>query len=773
MSTSGNGPTVAKAYVSIIPSMVGAQKTISSALIPISKKVGDEAGNTSGEHMSGGIASALHSATGKLTAIVTRAIAAAGIGKIFKDIVSSYSQWEQMEGGVRAIFGVDGSQEAADIVIKNAQKAFKTAQVSANDYMETVTGFSARLIQSVGGDSVKAANIADKAMIDMADNYNRFGTSMSSIRAAYEGFARGQYTMLDNLKLGYSGSATEMARLINESGILGDTLIDLEDTQNVGKVLQRVGFDKMIEAIHVVQERIGVSGTAATEAEHTIQGSINRLRASWDNLLLAFGKGDTEEIGISMRQFVESLTIALQNLLPRIGIILLAIIKEVPSAVAFIIENLPGWLSEIGAAIQAHLPDMLAGVADVLGIDLERTLQTPVVQSVLSLSDRVSEAFSQVFGEIDLSQTLADIQTGLSDLGDFVKEFSESASIEISKFLDSIDTASLVQGFETLKAAGAGLISILRSVGEIVGTVLQTVVLPVLSNIWDVLTTTIWPWLQDIFKILQPILMTIGDILVTGFDWLTKIAAIIGEVLGPEIDALFAREGPKLSQIIDAIKFVLMLLGEDFKRSWEIVKPIIGGFIDSMLSAFRAFGPEIERLKTTIFNTIRTIVISVIPRIIRTVSEIAGNISGTFWNIVSAISDAFSRVYDIITSPFRAAFNAIRQLWNSTIGGFSFSVPSWIPVVGGRTFRIPYLATGGDITTAGTVMVGEAGPELLSLPRGARVTPLSDATTQSGNTYSVIVGDVDLTDDDQVRRVTREYLEFLARLASPSSMVIA
>jgi phage-related protein len=454
---------------------------------------------------------------------------------------------------------------------------------------------------------------------------------------------------------------------------------------------------------------------------------------------------------------------------------MMAIIKEVPSAVALIVEKLPGWLSEIGAAIQANLPDMLNSIANVLGLDIESTLQAPIVQSVLALGDRISEAFSQVFGDIDLSQTLADIQTGLSDLGDFLKWVFDSASIEISKFLDSIDTASLAQGFETLRAVGSGLMSILKSVGEIAVTIFQKVLLPILSHLWDLWTSTIWPGLQEIFTLLQPILMTIGDMLVTGFDWLSKIAAIIGDVLGPVIDALFAWLGPKISQLIDNIKFVLTLLGEDFKRTWAIVKPIVDIFIGTMLSAFRNFGPELERLKNTfmsVFNAIRSIVSGVVSSIIGTVSGIAGNIAGAFWNAVSGISAAFSNVYNIITAPFRAAFQAIRRLWNSTIGGFSFSVPSWIPGVGGRSFRIPRLATGGDITTPGTVMVGEAGPELLSLPRGARVTPLSDAAPQ-GATYSVVVGDVDLSDDDQVRRVTREYLEFLARLAAPTSMVTA
>jgi phage-related protein len=395
-----------------------------------------------------------------------------------------------------------------------------------------------------------------------------------------------------------------------------------------------------------------------------------------------------------------------------------------------------------------------------------------VVQSIMAFAGRIEAAFNHVFGKIDISEVMLSIQQAFSDFSAWAGSIFDAASLAIADFLDSIDPEAISQAFETIKAAGDGLIRILTSIGEIAFTVFQTIILPVLENLWDLWTSTIWPGLQDIFALLQPILMTIGDMLVTAFDWLSKIAAIIGEVLGPVIDALFAWLGPKISQLIDNIKFVLTILGEDFKRTWAIVKPIVDIFVGTMLSAFGAFGTEIQKVKTMftiVFNAIRAIVSNVISSVISTVAGIAGSISGVFWSIVSNVTNAFSNVYAIITAPFRNAFNAIKRLWNSTIGGFSFSIPAWIPGVGGKSFRIPRLATGGEITASGTVMVGESGPEMLTLPRGARVTPLdnANAVTQS-ETYQVMVGDVSLSDDDQVRRITREYLEFLSRIAAPS-----
>lgn len=195
--------------------------------------------------------------------------------QISSEAISAYSQYEQMVGGVETLFA-----GAEDIVLENAQNAYKTAGISANSYMETVTGFSATLLQGLGGDTQKAASIADQALIDMADNANKMGTAMGSIQYAYQGFAKQNYTMLDNLKLGYGGSQAEMARLINDSGVLNGQMVA------TAKNVKEIPFDKVIEAIHVIQTNLGITGTTAKEAETTIEGSLNKLKASWENALV-------------------------------------------------------------------------------------------------------------------------------------------------------------------------------------------------------------------------------------------------------------------------------------------------------------------------------------------------------------------------------------------------------------------------------------------------------------------------------------------------------
>lgn len=212
-------------------------------------------------------------------ALATTGAVAAALGKLSGDALGAYSQYEQLVGGVETLFA-----GAEDIVLENAENAFKTAGISANNYMETVTGFSATLLQGLDGDTKKAAEIADQALIDMADNANKMGTAMSSVQYAYQGFAKQNYTMLDNLKLGYGGSQAEMARLINDSGVLNGEMVA------TAKNVKEIPFDKVIEAIHVIQENLGITGTTALEAETTLEGSMNKLKASWENALVDIAK---------------------------------------------------------------------------------------------------------------------------------------------------------------------------------------------------------------------------------------------------------------------------------------------------------------------------------------------------------------------------------------------------------------------------------------------------------------------------------------------------
>lgn len=264
---------------------------------------------------------------------MTGAVAAVGTaaGVIIKSSLGVVANMDQQVGGVETLF-----KDSADTVIKNANRAYKTAQISANDYMSTVTSFSASLLQGLGGDTAKAAEIADMALIDMADNANKMGTNMQDIQNAYQGFAKQNYTMLDNLKLGYGGTQSEMIRLINDSGILNEKISDLDN----------VTFDQMIQAIHVIQQNLGITDTSAKEAGETIEGSVNSAKAAWENY-----QGGV----ITSQELVETFGTATQNILKNLGEIVPRLGKtglEVVGAIA----------DEIGNSVPAA-----KGFADAVG----------------------------------------------------------------------------------------------------------------------------------------------------------------------------------------------------------------------------------------------------------------------------------------------------------------------------------------------------------------------------------------------------------------------
>lgn len=212
------------------------------------------------------------------------AVAGAGIVGALTYAVKQYADYEQLIGGVQTLF-----KDNANAVIGFAKDAYKTAQLSANRYMETVTSFSASLLQGLNGDTAKAAKIANMAIIDMADNANKMGTSMESIQYAYQGFAKDNYTMLDNLKLGYGGTQSEMARLINDSGVMGTAF------KATANNVSSIPFDKMIEAIHTIQERMGIAGTSAKEASQTISGSWNAAKSAFENYVTALGDPNADK----------------------------------------------------------------------------------------------------------------------------------------------------------------------------------------------------------------------------------------------------------------------------------------------------------------------------------------------------------------------------------------------------------------------------------------------------------------------------------------------
>lgn len=247
--------------------------------------------------------------------IGTAAVAAgsAAITAFTAEAVKSFAEYEQLVGGVQTLFGEDTARK----VVENANNAFKTAGLSANEYMSTITSFSASLLQSLGGDTEKATEYADRAIVDMADNANKMGSSIETLQTAYAGFAKGQFMLLDNLKLGYGGTKTEMQRLIADAA----KMTDIQKKLGVTIDASSLSFGNIVNAISVMQESMGIAGATALEAETTIEGSLNSMKAAWTNLVTGIAD-DNANVEQLLKQFVSSVGIYLGNVTPVIETVL-------------------------------------------------------------------------------------------------------------------------------------------------------------------------------------------------------------------------------------------------------------------------------------------------------------------------------------------------------------------------------------------------------------------------------------------------------------------
>jgi phage-related protein len=301
-----------------------------------------------------------------------KALAGEFVGLV-KDSVGAFADYEQLTGGVETLF-----KDSAGKVEGYAQQAYKTAGLSANQYMEQATSFSATLLQGLGGDTAKASEYANQAIVDMSDNANKMGTDISLIQNAYQGFAKDNYTMLDNLKLGYGGTASEMARLINDSGVMG------EGFKATAENVKDIPFDKMIDALHKTQEQLGITGTTAKEASATISGSFNATKSAWENVVTSFGSGNNDMIkeaidGLigSAKDLVTNVTAILPNIIDGIGQLVAGVIEVLPSMVQSILPTLSGLITNIINSLVTIVPQIIP-----VAMGLITTLINTLVQNL-------------------------------------------------------------------------------------------------------------------------------------------------------------------------------------------------------------------------------------------------------------------------------------------------------------------------------------------------------------------------------------------------------
>lgn len=530
-----------------------------------------------------GISGKVQSGLGKLGSIagtamkgVTAAVGAtstalAGLGSAS---VSSYADLEQNVGGIETLFG-----SSADKVIKNAQNAYKTAGMSANQYMETVTSFSASLLQSLGGDTDRAADTADMALQDMSDNANKMGTSMELIQNAYQGFAKQNYTMLDNLKLGYGGTKTEMERLLADAQKITGVKYDINNLNDV------------YTAIHVIQGQMGITGTTFKEASSTITGSIGSMKAAFDNFLNGSG---------TMDQLVETGITAIQNIVNAVGQLLPQLMQSLsdatpqiiaginqifPQILDLIMTNAPTLISTIGQVLMALVQSLLPYMPQLLNIAMQLiqsfitgliTMLPQIIQMGMQLITQLILGIAQMLPQL-IPQAINAIITIVNGLLDNIDMLIDAAIQLILGLADGLINAlpiliekapeiimklvtALIKNAPKILEAGVQLIvklvegvgSVLGKLGQMAGTIIQT--------IWDGLKSLPSKMLEVGKNLIQGIWNGISN--AVGWLW-DKISGFCSGIVD-KIKGFFGIHSPSKVFADEVGKFLALGLGEGF-----------------------------------------------------------------------------------------------------------------------------------------------------------------------------------------------------------------
>lgn len=515
---------------------------------------------------------------GVTAAIGAASTALAGLGTTS---VNSYADLEQNLGGVETLFG-----NSADKVIKNAENAYKTAGMSANQYMETVTGFSASLLQSLGGDTDKAADVADMALTDMADNANKMGTSMESIQYAYQGFAKQNYTMLDNLKLGYGGTKEEMERLLSDAQKITGVKYDISNLNDV------------YQAIHVIQGQLGITGTTAKEAASTISGSISSMKAAFDNFLNGSG---------TMDQLVETGITAIQNIVNAVGQLLPQLMQSLsnatpqiiaginqifPQILNLIVTNAPTLLSTIGQVLMALVQSLLTYMPQLLTVAMQLiqsfitgliTMLPQIIQMGMQLISQLILGIAQMLPQL-IPQAINAIITIVNGLLDNIDMLVDAAIQLILGLADGLIKAlplliekapeiimklvtALIQNSPKILQVGVQLIgkliegvgSVLGKLGQMAGNIIQT--------IWNGLQALPGKMLEVGKNLIQGIWNGITNAL--GWLW-DKISGFCGQIVD-KIKNFFGIHSPSKVFNQEIGKFLALGLGEGFEDNLDKV----------------------------------------------------------------------------------------------------------------------------------------------------------------------------------------------------------
>lgn len=664
---------------------------------------------------------------------VAGAAAATAVTALVSKSVGAFADYEQLTGGVETLFGAGGRSveeyaqsvgksvsdiqgkydslmSAQNVVLENANKAYMTAGMSANEYMDTVTGFSASLISSLGGDTNKAADYANSALVDMSDNANKMGTDMESIKNAYQGFAKQNYTMLDNLKLGYGGTQAEMKRLLSDAQKLTGQKYDISS------------FADITQAIHAIQTQMDITGTTAKEASTTISGSWGSLKAAFENTLVGLTTGG-EMFDQSLDALVDSAKTFGQNVIPAITGALSGVGSLIESLAPVIVAELPSMVSDILPHLVSATKSLVTGLISQLP-----ALGKAVLDAIPSIFDGMTDVIGEssvgkLKGSFEgLKNTITDT---FSNIGPMLKDFCEGG---ISTFCDALSTAMDL---------ASGAISVIEALSPVIGAVAGAIITykgAVL--LWNAAETaknvvmgisTAAQWALNVAMTANPIgivIVAIGALVGAfivlwnkseGFRnfWINlweKVKAIVTSAW-EGIKAGFEKIKNGISAVKEKVSTMWNGVKEKTSELWGGVKNVVSEKLNNIKSTYDAHGrglkgatfAAIEGVKEyyrTGYDAINQLTGGKLGEVVNKVSEkmeaVKGKFSEAFGNVKNTVMTIFENIKNGITEKISAAVNKVKEIFGSIAEKVS---DVWGKIKG--IIKAPKIVQKGTVSIAG------------------------------------------------------------------------
>lgn len=568
---------------------------------------------------------------------ISTAVAAtsAAITPIVKQAVSAYGEQQQLVGGMETLFKQD-----SDTMIQYANEAYKTAGISANEYMQVAIESSAAMINSLGGDTKTAAEMTNMAITDMSDNANKMGTDIKSLQNAYRGFSRGNFTMLDNLALGFSGTKEGMQELLKSAEQISGIKYDISS------------YADIVDAIHVVQTEMGITGTTAQEAAGTITGSVGSMKAAWQNLLAGLGSG--QDIEPLINNLVASVEGSMGNLLPVVERALNGVVDLIGKLAPIIAERLPALLNQLVPPLINAATQLIT----VLGQNLPTMIETilpPLLQAVTALIVALAQNLPQI-----LQVLITQLPTIVSSIGKAILQ-AAPALLEVGKQL----FLSIVDGFRNMFPEAS------NSISEFISRVRETWV-----NIKETFDKTL-EWLSPVVDGVKNYLGAMRDFIGAGIDFISNI-----------INGFLLKHKTEIDMAISTVKTIITvaieLIKGSFKSGLDFIQNLFSTVLNVTTNIIKAFTSALKGDWQGALDHLKNAAKSATDGVNNIFSNLVGNLKNTFGNIISAMrnwgADMINSFVSGIQSKISAVTDAISGVANRVRSYLHFSEPDIGPL---------------------------------------------------------------------------------------------